>query len=96
MVHEKEYRTLPERFQGLELPDFVVLAFACKILFLQCHWGFKGATARMVMSTFETFMLEVGLYGNNFTKDYKKYGRVATDNTWYKTSENTVAIWTLR
>ena len=36
------------------------------------------------MSTFETFMIEAGLYGNIFTKDYKKYGGAATDNTWYK------------
>ena len=84
MVHKKEYRTLLERFQGLGLPDFVVLAFSCKIFFLQCHCGFKGATTRMVMSTFETFMLEVGLYGDIFTKDYQKYGGAATDKTWYK------------
>ena len=36
------------------------------------------------MSTFETFVLEVGLYEDIFIKDYQKYGVVATDNTWYK------------
>ena len=81
---KKEYRMLPEYFQGLGLPDFVVLAFACKVFFLQCHWGFEGATARMVMSTFESFMLEVGLYGNIFSENYNEYGGLATDNTWYK------------
>ena len=59
---KKEYRTLPERFQGLGLPDFVVLAFAYTIFFLQCHWGFEGATTKMVISTFKICMLEVGLY----------------------------------
>ena len=75
---------LPEYFQGLGLPDFVVLAFACKVFFLQCHWGFEGATARMVMLTFESFMLEVGLYSNIFLENYDEYGGLATDNTWYK------------
>ena len=78
---KREYRLLPEQFQGLGLPDFAVLAFACKIFFLQCHWGFDGATAKMVMSTFETFMLEVGLYGNLFSSDYDTFGRTATDDT---------------
>ena len=81
---KNEYRTLPERFQGLGLSDFVVLAFAYKIFFLQCHWGFEGTVARMVMLTFETFMLEVRLLGDIFKKDYQKYGGAATDNTWYK------------
>ena len=75
---------LPKQFQGLGLPDFVVLALASKIFFLQCHWGFEGATAEMVMSTFETFMLEVGVYGNIFSQDYEQYGGLTTDNTWYK------------
>jgi len=75
---------LPERFQGLGLPDFVVLALATKIFFLQSHWGFKGATAEIVMSTFETFMLEVGMYGNIFSCDYERYGPLTTDNTWYQ------------
>ena len=80
----REYRTLPERFQGLGLPDFVVLALATKIFFLQSHWGFKGATAEIVMSTFETFMLEVGMYGNIFSCDYERFGPLTTDNTWYQ------------
>ena len=93
---KKEYTTLPERFQGLGLPDFVVLVFAYNIFFLQCHWGFEGATARIVMPTFETFMLEVGLYIDIFTKDYQKYGGAATDNTWYKNSGNIITICTSR
>ena len=81
---KKEHRMLPEYFQGLGLPNFVVPAFACKAFFLQSHWGFEGATTRMLMSTFESFILEVGLYGNIFVESYDKYGGLATNNTLYK------------
>ena len=36
------------------------------------------------MLTFESFILEVGLYGNIFLESYDKYGGLATNNTWYK------------
>ena len=34
---KREYRMLLEYFQGLRLPNFVVLAFAYKVFFLQSH-----------------------------------------------------------
>ena len=83
---------LPERFQGLGLPDPVVLALANKIFFLQCHSGFEGATAAMAMLTYETFLLEVGIYGDIFAQDYELYGGLATNNTWYKNLWHTAAI----
>ena len=94
---KKKYRTLPERFQGLGLPNFVVIVFVCKIFFLRCHWGFKGVTARMVMSTFETFMLKVGLYGNIFSQKTTRsmVGRQQIIHGT-KTYGNIVAIWISR
>ena len=61
------WRTLPERFQGLGMPNFIVVAFASKVFFLQCHWGFSGATADSLHWNYEAFIMEVGLYGNVFS-----------------------------
>ena len=81
----KEWRCLPEMFQGLGLPNFVIRALADKIHFMQCHWGFEGVTSAMLLFAFEAFLMEIGLYGNIFTLDYKKFGCLATDKTWFKT-----------
>ena len=43
------WQTLPERFQGLGMPNFVVVAFVSKVFFLQCHWGFWAQVVGMVL-----------------------------------------------
>ncbi len=44
----KEWRMLPERYVGLGLPNFVVIALAKKIFFLQCSWGALDAPGQML------------------------------------------------
>ena len=80
----KFWRTLPERFQGLGLPNFAVVAFACKVHFLQCNWGFKDAASVLMSFAFESHIVEVGMYGNPFSWDYKKFHSLATDGSWFK------------
>jgi hypothetical protein len=36
------------------------------------------------MMGYESFMVEVGLYGNTMDHDYKAYSTLVTNNTWYK------------
>ena len=64
----KEWRMLPERYQGLGLPDFEVHSFSQKFHFLQRKWGGGDATSKMTETTYESFMTEVGVYGNIFSK----------------------------
>jgi hypothetical protein len=39
---KKEWRTLPEMYQGLALPNFLLVAFLEKVSFLLRNWGFFG------------------------------------------------------
>ena len=43
----KEWKTLPERYQGLGLPNFEVHAFSKDVHFLQRKWGGKDSTSKM-------------------------------------------------
>jgi len=77
------WRTLPERYQGLGMPNFAVVAFASKVFFLQCHWGFDGATADSMRWNYENFIVDVGLYGNVFSWDFSRFQFLATKDTWF-------------
>ena len=80
----KEWRMLPERYHGLGMPNYVVNCLSAKIFFMWRHWGFGGATGQMMTQAYEAFLVEVGLYGDVFTRDFKRYGMLATDGTWFK------------
>ena len=41
------WRMPPEMYEGIGLPNFVVVAFATKIYFLQCHWVLKDLQVRL-------------------------------------------------
>ena len=75
---------LPEWFQGLGLPNFVVLCLAEKIFFMQCHLEFEEAVGEMMLQAYEAFLIEVGLYGDVLTRDFTRSGSLATDLTWFK------------
>ena len=78
------WRTLPIKYQGLGLPDFVVVACAAKVAWMLRHWGFDDTAGNAMMQAFEAFVIETGLYGNVFSQDYKVLGCLATDGTWFK------------
>ena len=58
----KGWRMLPVQYQGLGLPNFVVISFAKKMFFVLCAWGFDDAPGRMLTWAFENFLIELGLY----------------------------------
>lgn len=78
----REWRLLPNTFQCLGIPDFVIIALAKKIHFLRCTWD--DAPGNMSRWAYENFRVEVGLYGNPFGWDYGKVQHLATDGAWYK------------
>lgn len=81
----KGWRMTPARFQGLGMPNFVVWSFASKVYFLQCFWGFRDhAVGEMLHHAYEAFLMEVGLGGNIFVRDFDQLGCLASDGTWFK------------
>jgi hypothetical protein len=82
---KKEWRTLPERYQGLALPNFPLIALAEKISFILGNWGFQGLAHSDAMAmAYENFIIEVGLYNNPLMWSYADYGRLSLDATWFQ------------
>jgi hypothetical protein len=52
--------------------------------------------SRALMMGYESFMVEVGLYGNTMDHDYKAYSTLVTTNTWYKTIRELVHYFNIR
>ena len=82
---KREWRTLPEMYQGLGLPNFPLITLASKISFLMGSWGFYGqAHSDALAMAYENFLIEVGLYGSPLQHSYKDFGHLATDSTWFQ------------
>jgi hypothetical protein len=80
-----EWRTLPEMYQGLALPNFPLIAFAEKIYFLLGNWGFQGLAHSDAMAmACENFIIEVGLYDNPLTWSYSDYRKLSLEATWFQ------------
>jgi hypothetical protein len=57
---KKEWRTLPERYQGLALPLFSLVALSEKVSFLLENWGFHGvAQSNGLALAYDNFLTEV-------------------------------------
>ena len=67
---ELPWRTLPESFQGIGLPNLALHSLASKLQLLQCTWGFKDATSLSLLMGYESFLMDIGMYGNLFELDY--------------------------
>ena len=63
-----KWRTLSGRYHGLDLPNFEVCALSKTIHFLQRKWDVNNSTKGMTETTHEAFMVEVGIYGNIFSR----------------------------
>jgi hypothetical protein len=62
---KKEWRTLPEQYQGLGMPNIPLAALAEKLSFLVEIWGFHGqAHSDSLAMAYDNFLMEVGLYGS--------------------------------
>ena len=63
-----EFRTLFERYQGLGLPVFEGHALTKQVHFLQQKWDENDSSSKITGAMYETFMVEVGMYGNMFSR----------------------------
>jgi hypothetical protein len=81
---ELPWRIILEQYQGLGMPNFALISLASKLLYLQCNWGFGAPHSNALMIGYESFIIEVGLYGNTMGYKYKTHSFLATDNTWLK------------
>jgi hypothetical protein len=81
---ELPWRTLPESFQGIGLPNLALHSLASKLQLLQCNWGFKDETSLALLMGYESFLMDIELYGNPFALDYSRFSLLATSGTWFK------------
>jgi hypothetical protein len=74
---KREWRTLPQKYQGLVMPNVSLAALAEKVSFLLGNWGFAGqAQSNALAMAFDNFLIEVGLYGSPLDLSYKAYGNL--------------------
>ena len=66
------------------MPNFALVSLASKVAFIQRTWGFESVDSKALMMAYESFMVEVGLYGIIMDHDYTTYATLATNHTWYK------------
>ena len=78
------WRVIPEWYQGLGLPNFALVSLSSKLSFIQRTWGFTEVDSRSLMMGYESFMIEIGVYGNTMDYNYKAYLILATNGTWFK------------
>jgi hypothetical protein len=82
---QREWRSLPEMYQGLALLNFPLIALSEKLLFLLDNWGLRGrAQSDALAMAYENFLVEYGLYGSPLNWNYKDYGHLATKDTWFR------------
>jgi hypothetical protein len=78
------WRLIPKQYQGLGLTKFALVSSTSKLSFIQRALGFTDVVSRSLMMGYESFMIEIGLYGNTMDYDYKAYSTLATNGTWYR------------
>jgi hypothetical protein len=81
---ELSWRLIPEQYQGLGMANYALVPLASKLSYLQCKGGFEAPHSNALMTGYESFTVEVGLYSNTIEYEYKTHSILATDNTWFK------------
>jgi hypothetical protein len=81
---ELPWRTLPEAYQGIGLPNFAFHSLAAKLHLIQCIWGFINVASKSLIMGYESFFMNVGMYGNTLDLDYKSFFGLAVDGTLFK------------
>jgi hypothetical protein len=77
--------TLPERYQGLGMPNMPLLSLQEKISFLLGNWGFSGqAHSDALAMAYKNFLIEVGLYESPLQWGFPEYGHLVTHSTWFQ------------
>jgi hypothetical protein len=82
---EKEWRILPEQYQGLGMQNILLATLAEKLSFLVSNWGFHGqAHSDSLAMAYDNFLMQFGLYGSPLKWSYEEYGHLATYATWFQ------------
>jgi hypothetical protein len=82
---KREWRTLPEQYQGLGMPNFPLLALSKKLTFLVGNWDLIGQNHSDALAmAYKNFLIEVCLYGSPLNWKYDEYGTLSTEATWFK------------
>jgi hypothetical protein len=75
---------LPKSYQGIGLPNFALHSLASKLQLIQCIWGFNDVASHFMLIGYQSFLMEIGMYGNILGYDYPQFSGLATDDTWFK------------
>ena len=74
----REYRMLPEQYQGLGLINPNVEVLCAKIQLIRAHWDTNTTLGNLLTQSYQVFQMEVGLGGNIFSKPFAELGHLAT------------------
>ncbi len=66
------------------MTNFALISLASKLSYLQCNWGFGAPHSNALMIGYESFIIEVDVYGDTMGYEYKTHSFLATDNIWFK------------
>ena len=83
---------LPESYQGIGLPNFTLHSLASKLQLIQCIWGFNDAASRPMLMGYESFLMDIRMYGITLGYNYNWYSGLAMDNTWFNNFGNFYTI----
>jgi hypothetical protein len=71
-------------YQGLTLPNFLLVALSEKVSFLFGNWCFSGqAHSDALAMAYNNFFVEVGLNGSPLDWGYDNYSNLATKAMWF-------------
>ena len=79
----KEFRMIPEMYQGLGMFNLNIDGLGARIFFLYRHWNMDTPMGQMLKQAFEALQMNVGLEGNIFVRDFSHLGELAED-CWFK------------
>jgi hypothetical protein len=79
------WRLILEQYQGLGMANYALVSLASKLSSLQFNWGFESPHSSALMMAYESFMVEVGIYGNTMDYDYKTLSMLTMSSSWFKT-----------
>jgi hypothetical protein len=57
---------------------------ASKLQLIQCIWGFKYAALIALQMGYKPFIMDIRMYGNALSLNYKPFSVLVTDGTWFK------------
>ena len=70
-------RTLPHRYGGLGMFDLNILCAGAKLHFVRSFWNTFTPEGDHLCQSYETFLMDVGLGGNIFSRNYNTLGFLA-------------------